>query len=66
MPVKEIQREPLVTDDVRPYVGSWIAVREGKIIGSALDPIELRDNPAVRDDDALMPVPPDGEATLIL
>lgn len=66
MTVKEIQTNPLVTDDLAPYEGAWVAIREGKIIASALDPIELRDNPDVRDDDALMPVPPDGEATFIL
>lgn len=66
MPVKEIQREPLVTDDLSPYTGTWVAIRDGKIIASALDPVELRDNPDVHNDDALMPVPPDGDATLIL
>lgn len=66
MPVKEIQTEPLVTDDLKPYAGSWVAIRSGKVVASALDPVELRDDPEVRDDDALMPVPTAGEATFIL
>ena len=66
MTVHEIQTQPLVTEDLRPYVGAWVAIRDGRVVASALDPIELRDDPAVRDDDALMPVPADGEATFIL
>ena len=66
MSVQEIQTEPLVTDDLTPYEGSWIAIRDGKVVASALSAIELRDNPDVRDDDALMPVPPGGEATFFL
>jgi hypothetical protein len=66
MPTFEIQTDPLVTDDMTPYEGSWVAIREGKVIASALNSVELRDNPDVRDDDALMPVPLAGEATFIL
>jgi hypothetical protein len=66
MPVKEIQTEPLVTDDLTPYEGSWVAIRDGKVIASALNSIELRDDPVVHEDDALMPVPVGGEAAFIL
>lgn len=62
----EIQTEPLVTDDLSPYEGMWVAIRGGKIVASALNSFELRDNPDVREDDALMPVPLDGDATFIL
>jgi len=66
MPVKEIQREPLVNDDLSKYTGSWVAIRDGKVIASALDPVALRGRDGVLDTDALMPVPPDGQAAFIL
>ncbi|MGI9183769.1 MAG: hypothetical protein ACR2GZ_02215 [Solirubrobacteraceae bacterium] len=66
MSVYEIQTEPLATEDLAPYEGSWVAIRDGKVVASALSSTELRDDPKVRGDDALMPVPLAGEATFIL
>lgn len=66
MTVIEIQTNPLVTDDLDPYAGGWVAIRDGKVVAGALDPIELRTNPDVDERDALMPVPLDGDATFIL
>ncbi len=66
MSVYEIQTEPLITEDLTPYEGSWLAIRDGKIVASALSSTELRDDPTVKGDDALMPVPLSGEATFIL
>ena len=63
---QRIQTEPLVRDDVTPYAGAWIAVRDGYIVASALDPIELRDTPGVLETDTLMPVPTQGLGTFIL
>lgn len=56
------QTDPVIREDLSGYVGSWVAIRDGKVLASALDPVELRDMPEVRDDDLLMPVPdrPDG------
>jgi hypothetical protein len=66
MPVFEIQNEPLVTENLTSYEGSWVAIRDGKVVASALNSTELRDDPAVETTDTLMPVPPSGEATLYL
>ena len=44
-------------EDTRPYAGKWIAIRDGRIIASANDSVSLRDNPDVRSDDQLVPVP---------
>lgn len=65
MPIN-IQNDPLVTDDLAAYAGAWVAIRDGRVVASALDPVELRHNPAVHDHDVVMPVPPDGGATLIV
>lgn len=62
----DIQSERFVTDDLTPYRGSWVAIRDGKIIDSALDPIELRDRPGVRNDDELVLVPSKASSTLLL
>ena len=66
MPIQEIQREPIVQDDLTPYRGSWVALREGKVIASAIDPIQLRDNDVVRDTDLLVLVPTNSEGTFLL
>jgi hypothetical protein len=63
---KEIQKEPIVADDLSPYRGTWVAVRDGKVIDNALDPVELRDRPGVREDDAIFLVPSQGGSTLVL
>lgn len=56
------QTDPMIREDLREYAGSWVAIRDGKVVASAIDPVELRDAPEVREDDLLMPVPdrPDG------
>lgn len=56
-----IHQEPEVCEDLTPYAGSWVAIRDGKVLASALDSVELRDRPDHREDDLLMPVP-DGAA----
>jgi hypothetical protein len=50
-------QDPQVDEDLTPYAGSWVAIRDGKVIASALDSVELRDHEDVRSDDFLMPVP---------
>lgn len=69
MTVQEIERkqaELAPKDDLSPYVGRWVALRDGHVVASDLDAIALRDNPNVREDDVLMPVPTDRDAILIL
>lgn len=65
-PTKEIQGDPFVTDDLTPYMGSWVTLRNGKVVASALDPVELRDHADVRSDDDLVLVPTEFASTLVL
>jgi len=60
-----ITQDPQICEDLTPYAGSWVAIRDGKVVASALDAVELRDNPVVREDDFLMPVP-DGAAGVFI
>jgi hypothetical protein len=69
MTVDELGREQdklLPTEDLAPYRGQWIALRGGRVVASDLDPIALRDNPDVRETDALMPVPAQEDTIFIL
>ena len=66
MATKEIQRDPLVSDDLSPYRGSWVAIRDGKVVATALDPIELRDRPDVQSDDWLILVPTQPSGSYLL
>lgn len=61
-----IHQEPEVREDLSRYAGSWVAIRDGMVVVSALDPVELRDNPKVRDDNLLMPVPDDASGIFVL
>jgi len=60
------QQRALPREDLSPYEGQWVALREGHVIASDLDVVSLRANPDVHSDDALLPVPRDGDALLIL
>jgi hypothetical protein len=51
------QADFAIREDLSEYAGSWVAIRDGKLVASALDPVELRDMPDVRHDDMLIPVP---------
>jgi hypothetical protein len=61
-----IHQAPQVREDLTPYAGSWVAIRDGRVIASALDSVELRDNPDVREDDLLMPVPDGATGVFVL
>ncbi len=43
-------------DDLAPYAGQWVAVRDGKVIASDIDPVRLRDRSEVNQDDVILPV----------
>lgn len=49
-------------DDLSPYEGEWVAVRDGKVVAHAKDEQTLRGNLNVRDSDDMYPVgaPPMG------
>jgi len=66
LPTRDIQREPFVSEDLTPYRGSWVAIRDGKVIASALDAVKLRDDEDVREDDWLVLVPSEANGTFIL
>lgn len=61
-----IHQEPQVEEDLTPFAGSWVAIRDGHVVASALDPVELRDMPEVEEDDMLMPVPDAGAGVFVL
>jgi hypothetical protein len=60
------QSDLVIREDLASYAGSWVAIRDGKVVASALDSVELRDKPEVHDDDVLMPVPDRTEGVYIL
>jgi hypothetical protein len=69
MTVKEIQRQQeavMPKEDLEAYAGQWIALRDGHVVASDLDPVALRDNPDVSEDDTLIPVPAQGSELLLL
>ena len=61
-----VHQGPEVLEDLTQYAGSWVAIRDGKVIASALDSVELRNNPDVHADDFLLPVPDKGAGTFLL
>jgi len=48
-----------------PYEGLWVALRDGRVVASHADPVQLKANAVVADDDVLMPVPKDRGSILI-
>lgn len=60
-----LQREQerlLPADDLAPYAGKWVAVREGRVVATDLDPVSLRNHAEVSAEDVLwhVPAPTDG------
>jgi hypothetical protein len=69
MPVDEIQRQQaqaMPHEDLGPYAGQWVAIRDGKVIASDLDSVALKNHPEVSPDDELLPVPDRGPELLLL
>ena len=69
MAVTDFEREQdrfLPKEDLSPYAGQWVALRDGHVVASDLDPVALRDKPEVRADDMLMPVPSAKDGVFIL
>lgn len=65
--LEQTQRKTLLPkDDLSPYAGQWVALRDGRVIASVLDAVALRDNPVVTSEDTLLPVPSGGERVHIL
>lgn len=69
MTVEELEREQqrlLPKEDLAPYAGQWVALRDGRVIAHDLDPVALRDKQEVLETDMLMPVPTGGRGIFIL
>jgi hypothetical protein len=67
--VKEIQQQQeavLPKEDLGSYGDQWVALRDGHVVASDLDPVALRDNPDVSEGDTLIPVPANGGELLLL
>ena len=60
-----VQQGPDVLDDLTKYAGGWVAIRDGRVVADALDPVQLRDKPEVKDGDLLMPVPDAGSSAFV-
>lgn len=43
-------------EDLAPYAGQWVALREGRVVASDLDPMLLREQDEVEEDDVVLPV----------
>lgn len=57
MTLQASQRRGLPKDDLKPYAGRWVALREGYVVASALDPVTVRDDPVVCETDMILLVP---------
>ncbi len=69
MTIQEIQRQQeavMPKEDLESYRGQWVALRDGYVVANDLDPVALRDNPEVSEDDTLIPVPAQGSELLLL
>jgi hypothetical protein len=44
-------------EDLAPYMGKWVALRNGKVVASDLSAKALRSQSEVRPTDAIIPVP---------
>jgi hypothetical protein len=64
--VQEIQQGYLdPKQDLSDYTGQWVALRDGKVVASALDSVSLLHDPAVLESDILMPVPAGGSGIFV-
>jgi len=54
------------SDDLEPYWGKWIAVRDREIVASGFSLAEVRRRHEVRPTDVIMPVPkPEGDFLIL-
>lgn len=54
----EVQQAALTPkEDLRPYVGQWVALRDGIVVAHDIDPVSLREQPGVHPTDVILPVP---------
>lgn len=54
---RQAQAELEAKEDLTPYMGKWVALRNGKVVASDLSAKGLRGKAEVRPTDAIVPVP---------
>jgi hypothetical protein len=47
-------------DDLTPFEGQWVAVRDGHVVAHNADPARLFEDPSVEEGDEFIPVGPRG------
>ncbi len=58
--VFEIRNQIPIQEDLSPYVGEWVILRNGRVLLHGHDLGKLCDDPAYQEGDMIYPVPPDG------
>lgn len=53
---ERLQDELSPKEDLSPYAGQWVALRDGRVVASDIDPTRLRENAEVRERDIIIPV----------
>jgi hypothetical protein len=66
MNLNTIQTEQISADDLTPYRGKWVVIRDGKVLESGLDPVELRSRQGVKSTDRIILVPSRDSKVLFL
>lgn len=69
MTAEQLQREQDLgapKEDLTPYAGQWVALREGYVVASDLSAVALRAQEGVSSTDTLMPIPASPGGTFIL
>jgi hypothetical protein len=66
MSVKTVTIKSFSTEDLSEYRGTWVAVRDGKVVASNADLDALLEASNVRSSDEISFVPEDSEATMFL
>ena len=57
MPNHTIQDRPLSSEDLTPYRGRWVVLRDGRIIADGDSPEELRASEEVKQSDIVVLIP---------
>jgi hypothetical protein len=66
MPNHMIQDRPLSVDDLTPYKGEWVALRDGHVVAHGDSPEILRKSDSVKESDALLLVPDHSSSAVFL
>jgi hypothetical protein len=54
---RRAQAELEAKEDLAPYMGKWVALRNGRVVASDLSANGLRSKPEVKPTDTIVPVP---------